>query len=698
MVPIPLLVAALTASSTVSRHQPRPPLLREFRPVQEAAVFHVSTAGVRFGSEAVVLDGLVLKAGRDYTVDWERGVLRLAVSAAPGSVLQVMYAAAELPRFGELPPPPSGTGHRPLQWMSVGGQVARGLGARVIGLNGEVDSLELQLRSGVRRSDFSEETSEGPGRSTVAYNRVDPLDPRTAASGREEFASSVEFKPNPTTRLALDNSFTREGPLSDDYVERERRRVSYQQGWGRTLATLLWDERRSLGGAVAEDRSALSIGLTHPYARGGTVTALLQRESSPFFGGESRAQLNVRQQLGSIFETQAGLTVENSDLDGALLEAGASLFARPSDRADLRFTYNAVDSDRYGIFHRFKAASEIQVGSATQLSGEWVYRTSDRGERLMRYDLGLASQVARGTRVETNFNQAIRASGDRDYSGGFRIEADPSSVVKLRLGLDLNRRLEDGLSLDRGQGANWSLALGGKRYARIDGYHGRFASYGESNFQDSLYRLEVKPHTLFALNGSLRQVDGIDTQRSLLGAGASVNPVRGVELLAAYRQPQLPSGGLLPEGGKEVQLKLSPLAGVKVFGGYNLRPEDRQGLLLDERHRTVGLETRLGSLALSGSRTRLDRIPTQGREQRTDVTATLAVGRGTQLFGGLRLREAILGERLFGQSYRFGINQGLRSSFFLMLEGQVGWLTDGAGLRAVDPDDTRAQARLGIRF
>jgi hypothetical protein len=101
---------------------------------------------------------------------------------------------------------------------------------------------------------------------------------------------------------------------------------------------------------------------------------------------------------------------------------------------------------------------------------------------------------------------------------------------------------------------------------------------------------------------------------------------------------------------------------------------------------------------VEGSLTRLDDPTAADPGRSLDLLASLRLGTGTRLYGGLRSLDTSLADDVRSRIYRLGISQNAGDNFFVLLEGQLGWLVDSTGARTRSADDTRAQARFGLRF
>ncbi|MBM3457046.1 MAG: hypothetical protein FJX77_00720 [Armatimonadetes bacterium] len=364
----------------------------------------------------------------------------------------------------------------------------------------------------------------------------------------------------------------------------------------------------------------------------------------------------------------------------------------------MRLGVRQSDSAKYGRFRRVSAETQWQLHPRVQVSGEVGHRSADEAPGIFTYGLGLAARPTSTVLFEASQQQGVTQSTARERNRLVRVTAQPSSVFRAQLGFQDNA-LEEPDRLAATRNALWNFQAGGnRRYVKLDGHSGLVTRPGQDPYLESLYRVEVRPAGAFSLFTSLREVEQKDAGHSLLGLGTTLFLRKGVEVTATHRQPGEDTGGKNDAAGQGLQLKLAPSGSLKLFGGYNFRPEDPRGALLDETHQTLGLETQVGSVALLGSMTYLDRPTSVASEQRWDLLATLSLGDATRLFAGYRTREGGLADRVFGRSYRFGVSQGVGTSFFLLLEGEVGYAFDPAGARSLDPDSTRAQARFGLKF
>jgi hypothetical protein len=672
----------------------------------------LSWRGLPWGSERVSLDGRRLRPGIEYTLDCSQGILRVSTAPPPGSVLEIVYRTAPYlsepaspgdtrapglqppyrrPRFGvraaasrETSPSivERGPGLPPL---TAAGYPAPGGG----------DRLRDELLSGLRETALQEQiTGVGAASARVSYFRADPLDPRTVPDAREEFNSQLNLRPTPQSRLSLSNFVSRDSLFSEDYEEQERHRLKFDQTWNRSTASLMWERRRSDGYGLANSLDALSLSLTHPFTRNLAADALFEYENSLHRGSETRSLLSLRQLLGDYLEAQANLQYRTTEFTGSSLDTGLSLFARPGASADATLTLRQSQSGQYGRYQRVGAEVNASVSRQVQVTGEVSQRLTERFGNVQTFGLGLAARPAAATLLEAAFSESTGGRTGRERSHTVRLHVDPSAAVRLQLGYDL---LNSDLG-DASRNALWLVTLGGRRYVKLEGYAGSHEVSDDGVYDDALYRVELRPLDPLALSGSLRRVQNDAEARALAGVGATLKLIDGVDVAAGYRRPTALEEGDPDEVGRDLKLSLSPAPRLRLFGQYSERPEDARGMLLDQVHRSLGMETRLGSFSLVGSLTRMEGAFAPDPGRRLDVLASLSLGEGTRIYGGLRTGNPTTLEPLKSRLYRFGISQTAGSSLFLMLEGQFGWLMDAEGNRTWDSEDTRAQARVGLRF
>ncbi len=571
------------------------------------------------------------------------------------------------------------------------------VGAETTGPPPTVESpLREQLQSGLRVTELQEQlTGTGRDSGTYSYYRTDPVDPQISGAAREEFATRLDFRPDANRRLLVDTRLDRSSVFAESYEEHERRRVQFEQNWGKSSAALMWERQRSDGYGMASALDSLSLALTHPMGRNTVAEGMLAYENSLFNGWETRSLLSLRQAIGRRVEAQANFLARGSEFTGSALDTGLSLAIQPSAGSRLRLQADQSNSDRYGRYDRLNGEASLALGSRVQLTAESSRRTSTRYGEVTSHGIGMAARPTSRMLLETAFSESVGDKLGRERARSVRLSYLPSSALRLQLGYDLLQSARAGANTGSSANGIWLVSVGGRRYVKVEGYRG-MREIGVTQMEDAVYRMEIRPAGLVAINGSLRRILGEDELRQVAGLGAQLFLAPGVSLAGGYRQP-VSSDPVPPElRGHDLRLLLAPATGFRLFGQYSHRPEDDRGGLLDQEEQTLGLETQLGSLGLQGSVTSFQGLAAADPGRRSDLLTSLSFG-GLKLFGGVRVEEATTQDALRREVLRLGITQAAGANFFLMLEGQMAYVV-GTGGRTFSPSDTRAQARLGIRF
>ncbi|MFN3651243.1 MAG: hypothetical protein ACK47B_16830 [Armatimonadota bacterium] len=667
------------------------------------ACYQLAWRDLHLGSESVLLDGRRLREGRDYQFDAARGTVTLLAPPDRERVLEVRYLRR--PVFSEPADPvlraPALAAPRWTETEGLRRRLAETLAAADASIGApapssgveSAEALRDQLLSGLRQTVLQEELQGEPAENgSFTYTRSDALEPGALADEREEFRTQLNLRPNPGGRLVYSDYYSRGSLFSDSYEEAERRKLQFEQSWGKSEVGLRWERQRTDGYGVANALDALSLSFTRQFGRS-SAEGLLAYENSLSRGWSTESLFSLRPAFTPWLKGHAGLFHQFSEYSGSTLESAASLTVSPGPDTEATVGIRQSDSELYGRYGLLSGQVTTTASDWLELTGEASRRDSDQFGAVNTIGLGLAARPTQRTLLEAAFSESTGAQLGRERTETLRLSADPAAWIRLQLGYDRLRSDDEGLS----ESTLWMLTLGGERYVRLEGYAGRHSLTEEELLTDALYRLEIRPWEPLAFSGSLRQVEGDEHEQSLAGIGASLRLLSILDVSAAFRRPtDLPEDQ--PElVGRDLSLSLTPVSGFRLFGQHSLRPEDSRGMLLDEAHHSFGLETRLGSFALQGMTTRMQGPVGLAPGTRHDLLASLELG-STRLFGGLRLEDTVPSDPFRRRVYRFGIEQSAGDSFFLLLEGQLGWVTQAGGSSLRDPSDTRAQARLGLRF
>lgn len=704
-----LLALAAPAAAGQTAPAPAPDQTRSIGTAGREDAFLLSAGGtdvslsrgsLLWGSERVTLDGRPLVAGRDYTLEYQRGGLHLIHPAKSGSILVIRFVAPPIlapaaeASSGTSSPRPSLIKQRLARLLDgpqFGPQEATN---RPEGKPQSGEAMRDELLAGLRLTQLQDQfRGEGRDAGSYSYFRAEAIDPETASAGREEFSSNLDLHPNSAGRLRLLNFISRESLFTDDYQEQERHRLQFDQTFGKSTASLLWDRTRSDGRGAANALDALSLTLTRPFGSSTRVEGYFSAENSLYRGNATSSLVSIHQSLGQALQAQAGLQFRTSDLTGNAVDTGLTLSSQPVKGTDLNFSLQQADTDRYGRYQKLSTDLTAALSSRFQIQGELTRRTSDQYGAIDSLGLGFAARPSTRSLLEAAFSQSTGQALGRETSDTVRLSLDPTQALRVQLGYDLSQSSRDGMS----QNALWLVTMGGKRYVKLEGYASLHDPKNQAPFQDSLYRVEVRPWTPFALSAQLRRVLLEEKDRSVAGVGAELRLLRLFEVSAAYRKPT-PVGPLDPAlPGQDLRLSFLPVGGLRVFGQYTVRPEDERGGLLDQINRSLGVETTLGSFSLQGTYTSMQGLLVTEPGRQLDFLASLKVRGGTKLYGGIRTQDPIALDQQRSRIYRVGVSQTAGAAFVL-LEGQFGWLVDAAGASSWSSQDTLAQARVGLRF
>jgi hypothetical protein len=148
---------------------------------------------------------------------------------------------------------------------------------------------------------------------------------------------------------------------------------------------------------------------------------------------------------------------------------------------------------------------------------------------------------------------------------------------------------------------------------------------------------------------------------------------------------------------RDYVVALTPLRGLKLQGAYRENPEDKNGVVLDQLQRSLGLQSQFGSLGLSGTYSTLDNHAATGATEQMELKLTLDLAAKTRFYGGFRERGTRQSSYLRDRTFSLGFTRSVGSSLYFLLEGEY-TLSERDGQPLDDPGDARANARFGLRF
>lgn len=404
----------------------------------------------------------------------------------------------------------------------------------------------------------------------------------------------------------------------------------------------------------------------------------------------TRAQLEQR--LGGA--TSATASVERSEGTGApggttSDRTAFTLTTRPSPRAQIVGGYAKSNSAQAGAeatsnlslattpWDRWKLTSQFtrrdsQVSGASSTMGfDWAGKTGKW--------FGLEGGITRrdSEKVGTEDAQRVRLSLGPLSLEGRRRESD-----RLTSPDDAEESLRLEASMVRG------VRLGGSRGSRITGADA-------TDLSEAF--VEIAPIKSFQMRGSLQSSVTGEQEAQTTALSAALKAPGVLELSGAYKSREATSQDALIS--RDYAIALTPLKGLKLQGAYRENPEDNTGRVLDQQQTSLGLQSQLGSLGLSGTYTNIATglAASAATTEQMELKLTLDLAPRTRFYSGYRDRETRQNALLRDRTFSLGFSRSVGSGLFLLLEGEY-TLSDRDGQPADDPSDTRANARLGLRF
>jgi hypothetical protein len=208
-------------------------------------------------------------------------------------------------------------------------------------------------------------------------------------------------------------------------------------------------------------------------------------------------------------------------------------------------------------------------------------------------------------------------------------------------------------------------------------------------------RLEMNPLRCATLGGGYLTRDDGNITSTVTDVAGTIKPSQYLELSGSYKNRE--TTGVEDVESKAVNIALAPAKRVRLTGSYESNPEDKYGAVQQFESKSLGLETRLGSLSLSAAYALKDDylIGRQAYERR--FGADLPLFRHGKLTTGYKESESFQYGQESATTYSLGYQHNVGSSFTFSL---TGYLTQYERDRAVldDQTDYMAETKLGIRF
>jgi hypothetical protein len=649
----------------------------------------LSWTNVTPATEAVSLNGKRIHHGLDYSLDYAKGTVQFTVPLAQGDVAQVEYRydralAKPNPSATRLPLSLNvwqrGTGSLQLIGLVPANPNAPG-SAPVLGL-----TAQLQRPGGKFNTLFLMNTTPGSpasdqwDRAALRFGGATGLGGMKLAGSYLQAGSQFAGTPDPQLAAGL-----RQYDLSLAYDPSQR--LSFSSKVERVDA--LQDSKRGQERALESHRIAVTptessrLSLTRE-VRGKTRPDGRREESAV-----NRAQID--QKYGR--KTAATALVERSEVRGATVgevdRTALTLTTNPSRRARITGGFIRNDAGEAGA----EATSSLSLNASPtdrlKLNTQLSRRTSERAGDLNAIGFDWNARAARRIGLEGAFSRQEGEKSGTDDAQRLRLSLGPLSVEGQRRERDALAgpdELEELLRLEAGL---WrGLRLGGTRGNRVAGPAQAMTDLSEAF-------VEINPDPAFRFRGSVQSAVTGDVEARTTALSAAVKAPGLLEVSGSYKAREADAQSELIS--RDYMVALMPVRGFTLQGAYRENPEDKNGRILDQIHTSLGLQSRLGSVGLSGAYTAIETGPTSRGAEELELKLTLGLAAKTRLYSGYKERETREASLLRDRTFSLGFTRTVGNSLFLLLEGEY-TLSERDGQLLDEAGDTRANARLGVRF
>jgi hypothetical protein len=647
-------------------------------------------------TESVFVDGRRLVAWLEYTLDAAAGSIRFQAPPQAGQVVQVEY------RYDPTRAQPNRTAlHSPLalsllqrgrssvRMLAAFRQSEGGAAPGLLGFSAETRAGRAALQGLFLTSPATGGLpSAQAGNAPSNWRQVSGLRLGAEGSGRglqyhaswteagERFAGSPELQTPPgLRRLELAASYTEGKTLSlsaqSDRTEalvdakrgeeraNERLRLSYQPSTSTALSITqeTTGKGKSDGGEEAVRQSRIQ--LDQKWGTRAQAMALFERVAR-----EGTAQDDRRDRLALLLQTRPtqrlALTTRaersESDRDGAAMLYGLDAELKGPARLALNGGWTLTQTEARGA----RSDAQLRLSLQGPLAAQWdLQRLDSNRDGLTTTSLWKVAAGAHGwLKLQGKERDSIAPGGDAREETAYRVEAAPHPGVKL-------------------SAATTARESGDQPVAR-----------------EQEATLALSPGKAMSLSGSLRT----STQGSVDASETSVAGSLRTSLLdvgGSFRDRERDGAEDLTT--RDLQLALKCSDWLRVTGGYTENPEDAEGQVQEQVIRSLGLQTRVGSVALGGTVRAVEGHDATYEKQQTELNLTLNFSGRSALYTAYLATDEQTASDIEGRTYRLGFRHAVGSHFYLKLEGEhTTYAADG--VRLSEREDTRANLGLGLRF
>lgn len=598
--------------------------------------YMLSWKNIEPNSDVAVCDGITLARSSDYNIDYATGMLALTSPLASNKIVRVTYGYK----------PEKAAANTPGMTLPISLDLMNREGSKL-------QMLGLYKEQDPNRPD-SGKTIFGLGGTTKRDSTeitTTLLTTTQAGEGEDDAASlwersGVKLGAKTTAadgRLNLSGSYMRAGEQFAGEKE-----YGLKTGY----------ESYDLGAALrATDgvRASFSLRRTEDvsgFAKGASVES---QQQQVVFGTDNSPKITATR------AAEETVTAEGVTANAAVTETLAveQSFGPSASVSASKETKAVTSGDSTSSTDTMNVAINVAPVKNVRVSGSRTMVDSDANGNLTTTDLSVAAKPVEQVTVSARYLGQDSVNGE-EASRQLSVETQPLGTVNARI---------------------------------LGSYSDRISDTSPSTTKEA--RVEMSPVQGATLGGGLRLMEDGATTTTVTDVSGRIKPADYLELSAAYKNRE--STGAEDVESKAVRVALAPARRLKLTGSYETNPEDSYGVVQQLESKAVGLETRIGSLRLSGSYALKDEymLGRQAYERRFGADIPL-FGRG-RLTTGFRESESFLEGQESSTTYSLGYKHDMGSRFTFSL---TGYLTQYERDQALLDDQTEymAETKLGVRF
>jgi hypothetical protein len=655
------------------------------------------------GTDVVAIDGRRALPGLDYELDAAAGKIRFQAPLQRGQLVQIDYQydpAAAKPNKSTLSLPLALTvlqdRRSSIQFMGALRPDPRGSAPALLGFTADTRVAGARISSLLLLTP-SPAAPPGAGPSGGARPGMD----RTSAMrlGAEGESGGLKYHALWSQAGA---GFTGAPQLQTPAGLRQiELAATYQAARGLTLTTQSSRTQALTEAQRGQERGQERYELAYRPSPNGSLSLSQEDARKAKVDGteeETRqTRLQLDQQVGATTRVAALLeqvSTRGTAADDRRGKAALSLQSRPWGRLTLTTRAERTASERDGAGSVYGFGAEVQAASRLVVGANWTHTATENAGERSDSQLRLALKGLAGDRhpltAVVSLQRTDSERGGTTLGTLWNLAAGTRGWLKLE-GKSTARLAPTGEAATEASYRLEATPVPGVKVAALTATLDPAGQPATENQEASLQLAPVKPLTLGGSLGTSTQGDTTTTITSVSGT------VRVPLIDVSGQLKQRDRGGADALITRDYRVALTPASWLKVSGRYVENPEDSSGSVQDQVATSLGLQTRVGPVTLGGSVSNSEARLSLTETQQTELRLTLSLAPGSRFYSAYKASDERALDLVRGRTYSFGLTHAVGNSFYLQLEGEMTTYTRD-GIRLAERDQTRANARLGLRF